>query len=261
MGQVVNLQEVKKKKRKAGSVRWILCLLFLLACGVSGYFLSQSSIFNISEITVKGNNQVGTAEILELSGIEKGQHIYAANVGKAEKMIASNYLIQRAEVKRKLPNHITITVKERTAVAAVQFKEGLLQIDAEGCVLKVQKVVEGLPLMIISGVDDAPTDMLPGHIIESSKLKTGLLIINQLTVADAANMVEIDVTDTQNIVVRTNYCVDIYVGDSTSFNEKYKLAEKILQDEEAKGNLSITKYIDVSIPAKPVISYTKTVLD
>ena len=256
MGQVVDLQKVKKKRRKAGSIRWILCLLFLLACGAGGYFLAQSSLFNIAEITVKGNSQVSTAEVLELAGIVKGQHIYEANIGKAEKMIAANILIHSVKVKRNLPNHITITVKERTAVAAVQVADGLLQIDAEGFVLKAQKVVEGLPLMIISGVDDAPTDIMPGHSIESSKLREGLKIINQITAADASNMVEIDVADTQNIIVRTNYHVEIFVGDSTSFNAKYKLAEKILQDEDAKGNLARTQYVDVSIPDKPVIRYT-----
>ncbi|MGI5824658.1 MAG: cell division protein FtsQ/DivIB [Bacillota bacterium] len=154
MGQVVSMSDHKKKKRRRGSFRWMRIILFCLVCALIGFGISQSPLFNVKQINVSGNENVDTAVIAELSGIKEGQHIYSLRTGRAETMIATNPWVESVKVSRKLPNTIDIVITERQAVAAVAAGDGVLIVDKEGYVLKKQELFDGLPYMLIIGVDD-----------------------------------------------------------------------------------------------------------
>ena len=154
MGQVVSINAHKKKKRRNHNIRWtriiFVCLLFALI----GFGISQSPIFNVKSIDVSGNENLDTQTIIDLSGIDEGQHIYSFSAGRAETMISTNPLVESVIVKRDFPNKVIITITERQAVAAVAADDGVLIVDKDGYVLKKQKLFDGLEYMLITGVDD-----------------------------------------------------------------------------------------------------------
>ncbi len=264
MGKVVSMEEhkvrkkrklKKLKRRRAGSVRWVMTVLVLMACVVAGYSLSQSSIFLIDNIQVSGNENLATEKVIELSGITKGQHIYEANLSRAQLMIGTNYWVDSVKVKRVLPNTVKIAIKERQAVAAVTTPNGIVVIDSKGYVLKTQKLMDGLPLMILSGVSDVSGKVLPGHQLESDKVAAGLAVIMQMSEEAASVIAEFNMSNTQNIIAHTIYGFDLYLGDKNDFLEKFGVAKEIIQAEDNKGNLNKLAYIDISIPTQPTLSY------
>ncbi len=255
---VSSMAHYRRRRRRAGNVRWLLLLLFFLACAVGGYFFGQSPLFNISKIEVSGLNALTEEDVILHSGISVGEHIYKINTNLAAKLIATDPWVKSVTVKRRLPSTIQINVTERVAVAMVPYTNGVLQVDAEGYVLKTQKLLDGMPLMILAGISDIPADVLPGQQLESDSLKKGLSMVAVLT-QDAAGIIsEIDVSDTQQIIVQNIYGVEWRVGDGSNFMNKFKIANQITADEEAAGRLGQIVYIDVSLMDKPTIAYRKS---
>jgi len=257
MGNVSSMDYYKKKRRRAGSIRWFLLLMFLLACIFAGYFFSQSAFFNISNIKVTGNNILTAEEVISHSGLTAGEHIYQANMTLAKNLISTDPWIDKVTVKRRLPSTVVITVKERVAVAVVPVEGGVLQVDAQGYVLKRQRLLEGLPLMTIGGVTDIPDNILPGQQISSPALTKGLSVVSYMTKESAGVISEVDVADTQQIVLQNIYGIEWRIGDGSNLMTKFNICNQITADEEAAGRLGKIVYIDASLMDKPTILYRK----
>ena len=154
MGQVVSINAHKKRKRRNGSFKWFRFIFFCLVCALIGFGISQSPLFNVRHVVVEGNENIDTQLILDLSGVEDGQHIYSFSAGRAETMIGTNPLVQQVTVSRRLPSTVKITVVERQPLAAIAAGDGVIIVDKEGYVLKKQKLFDGLSCMLLIGVDD-----------------------------------------------------------------------------------------------------------
>ena len=154
MGQVVSMSDHKKKKKRRIGFRKMRWILLFLVCALIGFGISQAPLFNVKNIDVSGNENVDSSVIIGLSGVKENQPIGSVRTGRAETMIETNPWVKSAVVKRRFPNTIVIKVVERTPVAAVAAGNGVLIVDEEGSVLAKQELFDGLPYMLIIGVDD-----------------------------------------------------------------------------------------------------------
>lgn len=150
-----------------------------------------------------------------------------------------------------------INVQERVPAAAVTTPDGLYIVDSGGVLLAQQKLLDGLSVLVVSGISDMPEDAKLGGQLESRALNDALTVIRQMSEEAAAVIAEIDVTNTQKIVARTTYGVDIYLGDRSDFAVKFKLAMQIMAEEESRGRVESIDYIDVSLTEQPVLAYLK----
>ena len=94
---------------------------------------------------------------------------------------------------------------------------------------------------------------IPGGVIDAKGVDSALEILEALP-PDAADVGEINVSDPQSICLYTVSGVQIKLGDSSGFEEKYLVYSNILADHKANGGKMI-EYIDVSIPEDPAIKY------
>jgi len=127
-----------------------LTLLFLAIGGIVFYFSIFSSLFQVKNIRVFGNEKVSTGDIKNavLNNIARRiiffdtKSIFLANFKKAEKVILNNFLkISQVKLKRHFFNTVLIRIKERKAVAV--FCQGLndcFLIDKKG---KIFEKTEG----------------------------------------------------------------------------------------------------------------------
>lgn len=258
MGEVVSFEvEKKRRRRRAGSFAWLGWLLVMLASLALGFGFAQSAVFNIRSIEFEGNQQVSDEELLAISGLSVGEHIYAANIERAETMLATNLWVQQAEITRKLPATLLVNVVERVPAAAISGAEGLYIVDSTGMLLMKKKLLDGLTVIVVSGIDEPPTEVMPGTVLEGDKLEAAMAVIHQMDESSAPLIAELDVADPQNITVHTSYGVDFYMGDKNNFVAKFTLGLQILQAEAEKGLMRSLKYIDVSLPDQPVLSYLR----
>lgn len=258
MGEVVSFEdEIKKRKRRrrAGSFAWLGWLAVMLLSLVAGYGLAQSSVFDIRNIEFNGNQQVSDEELLVLSGLTVGEHIYAANLDRAETMLTTNLWVQQVSISRRLPDTLVVDVVERVPAAAITGSDGLYIVDSTGVLLMKKKLLDGLAVIVLSGIEEPPADTALGTVLEGDKLAAAMSVIHQMDESSAALIAEMDVADPQNITIHTSYGVDFYMGDKNDFMKKFTVGLQILQSEDEKGLRESLDYIDVSLPEQPVLSY------
>lgn len=124
----------RKLKRKKRLLPTILILIMLIVAGV---IFVNSSYFNMDKISVKGNEYYTDEQIIEISKMKMKTNLFKIGKSDVEKRLIADPYIRDAEVTRKLPSTVVISVKERKEVAAVKFNKQYYIIDESGCVLAV----------------------------------------------------------------------------------------------------------------------------
>ncbi|MBQ6536090.1 MAG: FtsQ-type POTRA domain-containing protein [Firmicutes bacterium] len=251
--EVTDIREYRLKRQRAGSARWILVLVFLIACMFAGYFFARSDFFAVKQIDVIGNEHVDADRLRDLSGFKVGENMFSVTVSDAEQWLLIEPGVQECEVTRKPPHRVIITVKEREPLAVMVVGSSLIEIDAAGRVLDRYPTANYGSLPLISGVDLTGQGVVPGGVIDAKGVDSALEILEALP-PDAADVGEINVSDPQSICLYTVSGVQIKLGDSSGFEEKYLVYSNILADHKANGGKMI-EYIDVSIPEDPAIKY------
>ena len=121
-------------------MRWIIALSFiaLLFFGlaltmVKAYQVcTTSDYFAITEITVTGNSQVKTKDILEVCGLKKGENSLKVKIQQAEQALVQNPWIENAAIRRELPGRFIITIKERVPLFSARKNSRLYYVNAQG---------------------------------------------------------------------------------------------------------------------------------
>lgn len=124
----------RKKRRKKRLGLWLLIIIAVIVIAV---LFGRSSYFNIDEIQVKGNNYYTEEQIISMAGAQTGVNTFSAGLGNMESLLCDDAYIASADIKRRLPNVIEITVRERTETAAVYSDKNYYIVDGSGYILKV----------------------------------------------------------------------------------------------------------------------------
>ena len=250
---ITDISAYRAARRRAGNIRWVLILVFLVACMFGGYFFSISSFFGIREVIIEGNEKVEEQRIIDLAEIHLGDNIFSVDTGRAASWIKMEPHIKDAEIHRRLPHSLFISVIERQAVACLMTGHALVYVDAYGRVLERQSTWSSLDVPVISGVDLSGCGSMPGVTIDGEGMTEALSIINTLP-DDAVDIGEINVENPQFIKVYTISGVEIRLGDCSDFQKKYLTYSNIIRDNETENGQPIG-YIDVSIVDKPTLTY------
>ena len=119
------------KKKKRGAL--YAPLSFLLICAALVFGLSV--FFRVSGVEVEGAVLYAPEEIVEASGIEKGDNLFFINqISAISRIYAKLPYVEKAAIRRSLPNKLTIVVTESRAIAVVSSDQGPWAID-RGCKL------------------------------------------------------------------------------------------------------------------------------
>ncbi len=224
---------IKKKKRIKKIIKYTT-LLFLIIGGV--VFAMVSPIFNISDINVINNEKISTDTIKSLSQLQIGQNIFQFTRGKVEQQIEENPYIKDANIKRKIPNKVEITIEERKQSYNVEFLNGYAYIDNQGYILEVSE--NKLELPVIQGISTPAEKIIEGNRLEIEdleKLETVLQITNICENYELNQMISwIDITDKNDyIIYMEQEKKTIYIGDGSNLSNKMLYVTTII--EENKG--------------------------
>ncbi len=136
---------MSKKRNENYGPSPILMWIFVLVLIIVMFFLVNSSLFNVSSITVVGNTSISSQEIINLSGIDYDTNILHVDEFAAKENIEKNYFVVVDDIKRTFPTGVEIKVHERVPVAQIGTVFGYYVIDAEGTTIGLNQVaVDGL---------------------------------------------------------------------------------------------------------------------
>lgn len=215
-----------KKKEKKANVFLPFILITLILIGICiGCMLTPT--FNIDDINVQLGINVNKEEILSRIEHVKGINTLKINSRKLEKSIEEIPYIRRAEIKRVLPNGLSVTYKERRPYAIIKYLESFVIMDKFGYVLDVKKENEMQDLVIIYGID--AEEYVPGTILDGvARLKyenVAYLLETASHVEFEYGISEINYQDTENLIISIKDAdIEVEYGEI----EREKLSEKII---------------------------------
>lgn len=125
----------KKRKKK----HWLVKILSAAVILAAVVIFMMSSYFNIKTIKVEGEKTIKAEEIIKMSGIKSGMNIFKVRESKVSKNLKKDAYFSSVKISRKLPDKLTITVRERNESAFILYGSERVIIDNEGYVLRKTK--------------------------------------------------------------------------------------------------------------------------
>lgn len=109
-------------------------------------------VFGVSEVSVEGNNKLTSEEIINVSGIQKGQNIFRINTKKTALKLKELPYVNDAEIVRKFPAKIKIILAEATEDIIIDTPSEFIVATIDSKVLYKTDNVTELPVPIVKGV-------------------------------------------------------------------------------------------------------------
>ena len=247
----------KIRRQRARRIRfWTISILILL-CIVLGAF-SLSGFFTVDSIEVKGNSHFTAEEIINIGHAVPG-HNLIYNPGKQEikDYLEANPYIKQADVTRKFPSTLVITVSEREQACAFRYDDDYLIMDDEGILLKKTRtepmitMIEGFVVSKIKLGETIGTQnqkMFGGtlRLIRAMKAADMYFVRIDMTAYEEDSNVRAYIYD--NLVVRSSYSG---LMDNLENGRLHKVVEKLFEDDVKRGTIIIAE--DGSISFEPGI--------
>lgn len=243
---------IRKRRRKKNFRRTFL--IFILLISILIILCLKLSYFNIENINVMNNNIVNSEEIISSSKINKGINIFTLNTKKVGTNVLINPYILKADVKRKFPSTIIISVKEREAVFYLEENNKYAIIDKSGVVLEIKDNIDNMKLTKLEGFD--LSNIKIGEVIPCED-KRRIDVISLMTELISSNTSGINIT---SVKVTNDSSAEVYCSAMLlklgNINIKNKL--NICVNLIVKNNWKNAKgYIDASFDGNPVVFIDK----
>ncbi len=121
------------------------------AYGAKQFFVSTSR-FAVEKVEVEGSRRFGEQQLLALAGIARGDNLFALDLEKAERELASNPWISSAQISRRLPDSLKVSVTEHVAAAIATIDGVMYLVTREGLPIKVVDENDHIDYPVVTGV-------------------------------------------------------------------------------------------------------------
>lgn len=226
----------RRRRKRRGRGRGLVVFVFL-ALGIGGGWLAAN--WRIEEIRIVGLRTVSPNLAARVAGIEAGELMLMASMSEVESRLEGLAVVRDADVRRRLPKAVVITVSERIALARLGANPGLA-VDAEGVVFE-RSGQNGLPVAT-GAIPIRAGARTTGHAAEF--LRAFAAFPAELTGSAATIR-----TGTESALT-TRDGVEIRFGSSDRLAAKASVALAILGD--ARQRSVRLAYVDVRTPDAPV---------
>lgn len=234
-----------KKQRKASKRRKITPFLIVMSVFfvAAAIYLCLTMLFNVDHIRIIGNTIYEEHQLIETSGIEKGENLFEVDTAYAENKLYSVYnYIEDVEVKRSFPNAVTITITEAVPFSVVEEADGYTLVSGGGKVLEraLEEIPYGLltvrgPSTITSTEDD------------QKRMELMQRIINTMIDLEMEGYDFLDLTDTLEIIMIYGDRVKVNLGNELELEYKLQFAHKVITEDLSKTGYHL---VDASVPGE-----------
>jgi cell division protein FtsQ len=125
-----------------------------------GHFLlasPETSLVHPEQVQLAGNHHIPRASVLEIFAADRGKSVLRIPLEERRRQLEAIPWVERAIVRRALPNKIEVEIVERTPVAFLRQGDAMALVDAHGVILDrplqgdfhfpvVTGISEGMPL-------------------------------------------------------------------------------------------------------------------
>lgn len=127
--------------------KWVAAVLVLILLVVGGTWLVYfSSVLAVQGVDVTGTTTVSASQIRTVARVPEGEPLASLDLQAIRSRVESLAVVREADVSRKWPDQVLITVEERVPVAVVDIGGRIRGMDATGVVFRdYAKAPDGLP--------------------------------------------------------------------------------------------------------------------
>lgn len=264
----MNTNKTQKKTdwKRIGRIA-VVCLPVVAVVLIVAVILSTTVLFRVKSFEITGNKRYTTTQIVEASGIKEGKNMFVSNIGKAEgNIIVKLPYIEDAQIKRKLPNSITVTVKESTEVYALNAANEWYIVNADGKIIEIlgtQEPEKGIAQVYTGAIyapkvgekvnynDPDATEAKDENKNEEQKntatpFEEFQKVLAQVNKTSLKGKIDIyNFIDINNVKLRYDSRIRLDVGEPVELEKKLTLAAGALENEdkidpEQKGTMDLT---------------------
>ena len=203
-----------------GATGLFLVLLYLLGC---------LPFFQVQEIMVEGTTALRDDKAIALSGFKQGDNFFYLDIWDAKKSLKQNPFVEDVTIRRTLPNHVTICIKERKSIGYIVTPDGYVQVGEDGRFLAIQQSLSNYNLPVISGVELSELPAIGGF-IENEKLKQALEILQNCDQSLLDNIAELNVGQEYYILAYTNQKLEVRLGGLDQIEQRLEDLNEILKN-------------------------------
>lgn len=231
------------------SFLYIAALICLLAVGL--FMFTKSDFFMVKEVRTEGLNNVAEEEVIKLLGAVKGQNVFLVDTLALAQRIKLHPLIDTAVVRKELPTTLVLNIQERLPVALILNKEGVVEVDGLGTILRYHETWPQTDNPVVTGIH-VPETIGPGQKITSAQLDKVLLLLGQAPQDLISLIGEVNISVEEQIFLYLNTGMEVRLGHNEEYAGKLSLLNELINNEEFKSIEQSVKYIDLTA-GKPVL--------
>jgi cell division protein FtsQ len=229
--------------------------LFVFTLLLSTYLFIHSSIFNVDQIEVQGNDKVSREETMALSGLAPGINIFEMDEDLTSKAIEAHPMVRKAEVARQLPRKLVVKITERQIWAVIPYKGVFLCIDDSGvCFDKLNNTpISNYPTITM---DELPEYVNLGQAINKQATDMVRQLWQSMPDSDRQKISEFHYLNKENALkIYTIGGTEIRFGDLERLEEKVNTLTQVIQIESdfKKQGKDVLEYIDMRFKGEPVV--------
>ncbi len=204
---------------------WSLVIVLLVAL----FFLINSSLFNVNQITVEGNIKISQDEIIKLSGIDSETNIFHIDEVAAKQNIEQNGYLVVNNIKRVFPSKVIIKVRERVAIAQIGTTNGYYVIDKEGIALNLIPVKED-SLVTIYNLQIQQPAYAQKIVGEAEKTDNMFYVLEAIELYKLEGKITgIDLNNPQKIMLTYQGDIKIQIGSGITAKDRLKYLEATIE--------------------------------
>jgi cell division protein FtsQ len=220
-GSAMSRQRVSRTKlarRISRRLRWVAAraawigagLVVLGAGGLGVTWLLTSPRFAITEVAVSGASRLTPEEVVSASGIGPGTNLFRLDRAEVVAHVEALPLVRRADLVRRFPNRVTISIEERRPFTLVHAGR-LHWIDEHGVSLGAEPRAVAPAVPVITGLSPSDLEGQP----PSPRVAAGISLLRVLLRSESAliqQISEIDVSRPDGPVLYTVEGVEVRIG-------------------------------------------------
>ncbi len=248
--------KVQKQIKKPNTVL-IVITVFMALCACFTLFWYIRSMLPVTNFVVSGVTQYEKMDIVEASGIKKGDRLYKIDADEVEQRLLEECLyFDSVKVEKKFPNTVIFRVEEKVAQWYIQVSDSYYALDSDLLVIEEtysnEKYVKGgvsqLILPELNRLICGETPQFGSSEAESERVEALLKEIQAMPFKSRLTLVDMESRFDITVVVDGKY--DVYIGDPTNVTEKLTEVEQILKTDELKNSAGAE--IDASLVPLPI---------
>lgn len=234
----------RKQRGRFGVLYKLMSCLIILVVIVGGCVV----FFRVEDISVAGQSQYTAQEIIDASGIEKGDNLFGVNKGQTAKRIQAGLpYVDDVNIRHVLPDGLMVSVTECVPTALIRGEKSWWVVDAKGKLLEETASSTRAGLATVTGISallPATGTRLAVNAEESAKLQSLLDVMSAFAERGMMGGISaVDLTGSANLVLTYDGRFQVKLPQNTNFPRMARALEEVvakLQPNE-KGTILMTQ--------------------